>query len=179
MSDKRWLKVGLPVIAVFCLILLVRVTSKPADSFDEERFQEDVEKIETMYLERQEQLRDIAQAFWSNAEFHALRVSPDSAEAIELWLESGQLESFEDEYPQLYNDMYALSSVDLFTWLRFSRYDGQGDIIECPVFHDRYGPYWTAFYLYFYPQEEPEINGTYSKHLPGNCLLIARDYPFE
>ena len=175
------------VVALICVALLVCTTyvlyalrfPSPDDpgEFDEEAFQQKVAEIEAQYMEHQDLLQSIVQAFWDDDTIEGIRVEEKSG----LWLSDGKTDAFEEDYPQLYDTVYQLWTSDFYT-TSFSRSDEQENIVVCFITAERYyrGPFMTDFRLYFYYGDLPEaIYSDYRKQLSDNCWLVVRHYVLE
>lgn len=180
MNQRR---IGITVLIcaiVVGLLLAWGICVHMSGKFDDERFQQDVERIEGWYLGHQEALERIAQNFWEHEEINSISVSSLEERTVELWSEQGRIEAFAEEYPQLYDDVSAILGTDL-PWMSFSRRDGQGDGIECSFLHERYETgKWTAFYLCFYEKGKSSADvGEYYTQLSDECFLVVKTYPME
>lgn len=178
MSRRRVIVLVSVCLTITVLLVAWGIIAHLSSKFDEERFQDDVERIEAWYFDYQEGLDSIAQAFWEHEEIEGISVRPFEEKTVELWLTDGKTETFAEDYPQLYRDANALLETDL-QWTSFKIKEGQDGVVECSVLVDRYETgKWTAFYLCFLEESTPSVDADeYYRQLSDKCFLAVKSYP--
>ena len=174
MSSKKTFVLALICVALFALVAYSSYLSA-ARKHIEEALQQKVAEIEAQYIENQDLIQSIVQAFWEDDTIDAIRVNPFEDGHLELWLSDGKTDAFEEDYPQLYDAVYQLWTSDFYT-PDLSR---SGDHIVYFTTHgQQYDGIGTEFSLSFYADPPEALPSDYFKQFSDNCWLVVKNFGF-